>query len=75
MFYTGRDPMTGEPVYTARSDREKMLQRALLLSQLPDYQDKAREALLEAGRTELIGTGPGALVPPERGREKRGRGG
>jgi uncharacterized radical SAM protein YgiQ len=75
MFYTGRDPMTGEPVYTARSDREKMLQRALLLSQLPDYQDKAREALLEAGRTELIGTGSGALVPPERGREKRGRGG
>jgi uncharacterized radical SAM protein YgiQ len=64
MYYTGVDPMTGEAVYTARSDREKMLQRALLLCRLPEFQDKAREALLEAGRTDLIGTGPQALLPP-----------
>jgi uncharacterized radical SAM protein YgiQ len=63
MFYTGVDPMTGEAVYTARSDREKMLQRALLLCGHPEFRDKAREALLEAGRTDLIGSGPDCLVP------------
>lgn len=63
MFYTGRDPMTGEAVYTARTDREKMLQRALLLCRKPEFQDKAREALLEAGRGDLIGRGPNGLVP------------
>ncbi len=67
MFYTGTDPMTGETVYTARSDRDKALQRALLLSQLPEFQDKAREALIEAGRAELIGTGAEALVPHGKG--------
>jgi uncharacterized radical SAM protein YgiQ len=61
MFYSGLDPMSGEAVYTARSDREKLLQRALLLCHLPDYRDKAEEALREAGRTDLIGRGPDAL--------------
>jgi uncharacterized radical SAM protein YgiQ len=62
MFYTGADPMTGEAVYTARSDREKLLQRALLLCHLPEFRDKAREALKEAGRPDLIGSGPDCLV-------------
>jgi len=63
MFYTGVDPMTGEAVYTARTDRVKMLQRALLLCCKPEFQDKAREALREAGRSDLIGRGSGCLVP------------
>ncbi len=62
MFYTGVDPMTGEAVYTARTDREKLLQRALLLCHKPEFQEKAREALREAGRSDLIGLGPGCLV-------------
>ena len=66
MFYTGVDPMTGEAVYTARTDREKLLQRALLLRHKPEFQDKAREALREAGRSELIGRGPGCLAPEGR---------
>lgn len=64
MFYTGRDPLTGEPVPVARTDREKALQRALLLCHKPEFHRKAREALREAGRADLIGRGPDCLVPP-----------
>jgi uncharacterized radical SAM protein YgiQ len=63
MFYTGQDPFTGEEVHVARSDREKALQRALLLCHQPEFHAKAREALREAGRDDLIGRGPGCLVP------------
>jgi uncharacterized radical SAM protein YgiQ len=68
MFYTGRDPLTGEPVYVARTDREKALQRALLLCHKPEFFAKAREALCEAGREDLIGRNPDCLVPPGSGR-------
>lgn len=54
MFYTGADPLTGEAVYVARSDNEKALQRALLLSHDPKFRMKAREALRLAGREDLI---------------------
>lgn len=63
MFHTGRDALTGEPVYVARTDNEKAMQRALLLYHDPTHHRKAREALRTAGREELIGTGPKCLVP------------
>jgi uncharacterized radical SAM protein YgiQ len=65
MYYTGLDPFTMQPVYTARGLREKKLQKALLLYWSPDQWPLAREALREAGRADLIGTGADALVPPE----------
>jgi uncharacterized radical SAM protein YgiQ len=65
MYYTGIDPLTMQPVYTARGLREKRLQKALLLYWSEDQWPLAREALREAGRMDLIGTGPDALVPPE----------
>ncbi len=64
MYHTGLDPMTGEPVYTARGLKEKRLQKALLLWWSPEHHPDAREALKEAGREDLIGRGPGCLVPP-----------
>lgn len=64
MFYTGVDPLTDRKVYVARTDREKAQQRAILLSHMPEFQRKAREALTEAGRSNLIGNGPDCLVPP-----------
>ena len=63
MFHTGIDPMTGEPIYVARTDNEKAMQRALLLFHDPKFHRKAREALLAAGREDLIGRGPKCLVP------------
>ena len=64
MYYSGLDPVTLEPVYSARGLREKRLQKALLLFWSPEHQDDAREALREAGRADLIGRGPHCLVPP-----------
>ncbi len=63
MFHTGIDPMTGEPVYVARTDNEKAMQRALLLFHDPKFHRKAREALRAAERDDLIGRGPKCLVP------------
>lgn len=63
MYFTGIDPFTMTEVYTARGLREKRLQKALLLYWNPEQWDLAREALLEAGRSDLIGRGPQALIP------------
>lgn len=50
MFYTGVDPLTGQKVYVAGSDREKGLQKALLLWHQPAERKKVMEALKELGR-------------------------
>jgi uncharacterized radical SAM protein YgiQ len=63
MYHTGLDPMTMEPVYTATGLRAKKLQKALLLYWSADQWPLAREALREAGRPDLIGSGPECLVP------------
>jgi uncharacterized radical SAM protein YgiQ len=65
MYHTGLDPLKMEPVYTAKGLREKKLQKALLLYWNPEQWPLVREALVLAGREELIGRGPDALVPPE----------
>jgi hypothetical protein len=65
MYYTGLDPFTREPVYTAKDLRDKKLQKALLLYWDPAQHTLAREALRKAGRADLIGHRPGCLVPPE----------
>ncbi len=68
MYYTGLDPFSGQPVYTARTMREKRMQKALLLYWDPTHHELAREALTQVGRRDLIGSGPNALVPPARGK-------
>ncbi len=50
MFYTGLDPLTGQTVYVAASDREKGLQKSLLLWHQPAERAKVMEALKELGR-------------------------
>lgn len=65
MFYTGVDPLTNEEVYTARDLREKRMMKALVFYWDPQHWPLAREALREAGRADLIGRHPHALVPPE----------
>ena len=65
MYYTGFDPFTRQPVYTAKDLRDKKLQKALLLYWDPAQHLLAREALRKAGRTDLIGHRPSCLVPPE----------
>ncbi len=63
MYYTGLDPMTGEEVYTAKNLRDRKLQRSLLQFFKPENYFEVREALLKAGRADLIGSGCDALIP------------
>lgn len=64
MFYSGHDPETGEFVYTPTTMREKRRQRALMQFTRPEFHGRVRKALREAGRKDLIGTHPEALVKP-----------
>ena len=64
MYWTGIDPIAQAPVYTAKGLREKRLQKSLLFYWDEAQHELAREALVEAGRADLIGTGPEHLVPP-----------
>jgi uncharacterized radical SAM protein YgiQ len=74
MYFTGIDPLTGEPVYTARDLREKRMMKALVFYWDPQHWPLAREALRQAGRHDLIGRGPNALVPPEGAQDRVARG-
>ena len=55
LYYSGVNPLDGKPVYVPSTDREKGLQKALLLWHLPDSHKKVREALEELGRLDLEG--------------------
>jgi len=68
MFHTGIDPHSGEALYVARTDREKKLQKALLLYHLDEERASVLEALRVAARedaaSELLGaTGKKGRVP------------
>ena len=65
MYYTGLDPLTMKPVYTAKSAEEKQMQRALLQYRYPQNHDLVRKALVKCHRKDLIGFGKKCLVPPE----------
>ena len=64
MWYTSIDLMTGKPVQVARHLRDRKLQRALMQFFKPENWFEVREALVEASRIDLIGTGCDALIPP-----------
>ncbi|MHB8059166.1 MAG: YgiQ family radical SAM protein [Desulfuromonadaceae bacterium] len=66
MFYSGLDPMTGKRVYSATSDREKGLQKSLLLWHLPAERAKVLEALKELGREGDYGMLFGSAAGNER---------
>src|ERR1700681_3261759 len=62
IYYTGIDPFTRLEVYVARQLRDRRLQRALLQFFKPENYFEVREALLKAGRRELIGSGCDCLI-------------
>ena len=71
MFYTGVDPLTMEPVAVVRDLREKKMLKALLYYWDAEQHPLAREALVKAGRRDLIGHGTRCLVPPDALRDTR----
>jgi uncharacterized radical SAM protein YgiQ len=62
MYHTGLNPITGEALHVARGAHERALQRALLQFNKPENRELVREALLSAGRRDLIGRGPKCLI-------------
>jgi uncharacterized radical SAM protein YgiQ len=66
MYYTGFDPRTGKPVFVAKSHKQKAAQRALIQYRLPANREIVTNALIHAGRKDLIGHHPKALVRPNK---------
>ena len=64
MYATGLDPRTMEKVYIPTDPHEKAMQRALIQYRNPVNYSLVREALVKAGREDLIGTGPKCLIRP-----------
>jgi len=63
MYYTGLDPRTMKPVYVPKNPHEKAMQRALIQYRNPANYQLVREALVKAGRQDLIGSGKKCLIP------------
>ena len=70
MYYTGLDPRTMEKIYVPRTAQVKAWQRALLQYRDPKNYDLVYEALVQAGREDLIGHGPKCLIKPRRQTEQ-----
>lgn len=66
MYYTGINPLTMEKVYVPKNPHEKAMQRALIQYKRPENYELVKEALLKAGRQDLIGFGPKCLIPPRK---------
>ena len=70
MYYTGVDPRNMQPVYVAVNPHEKAMQRALIQYRNPKNYDLVYEALVKAGRTDLIGFDKKCLIRPRQGEYK-----
>ena len=66
MYYTGLEPRTMKPVYVPKNPHEKAMQRALIQYRNPANYDLVKEALLKAGRTDLIGFEKHCLIRPRK---------
>ena len=65
LYYTGIDPSTKQQVYVAKGLRDRKMQRALMQFFKPENWFTVREALIEAGRQDLIGNGCDCLIPTQ----------
>src|ERR671934_2186672 len=65
LYYTGIDPFTKKEVYVAKGLRDRKMQRALMQFFKPENWFTVQEALIEAGRQDLIGNGCDCLIPAQ----------
>jgi uncharacterized radical SAM protein YgiQ len=75
MYYTGIDPFTNKPVQSAKGLNNRKMQRALMQFFKPENYFTVREALIQAGRADLIGGCEGLIPanPPKEAIEARRR--
>ena len=64
MYYTELDPRDLKPVYVCKNPHEKAMQRALIQYRNPKNFELVKEALLKAGREDLIGFDKKCLIRP-----------
>lgn len=69
MYYTGMDPFTKKEVYVTKGLRDRKMQRALMQFFKPENWFTVREALIQAGRQDLIGSGCDCLIPAQPAKE------
>ncbi len=78
IYYTGRHPLTGEPVYVPAGFRERKMQRALIQYANPSNRALVEESLKELGawrlRSLLAPFRTGEKARPAKGRGKKIRG-
>ena len=67
IFYTGIHPYTGEKVFTARTEKEKLAQRKFFFWYKPEMREEIRKSLEKMGRPDLMR----ALYESRRGNEGR----
>ncbi|HHX61881.1 MAG TPA: YgiQ family radical SAM protein [Epulopiscium sp.] len=70
MYYTEIDPRTMKPVYVAKEPKDKAMQRALMQFKKRENYNLVHDALVKAGREDLIGVRPECLISPK-GNKKR----
>src|SRR6266481_7312085 len=69
LYYTGIDPFTKTEVHVAKGINDRKMQRALMQFFKPENYFTVREALIQAGRADLIGNGCDCLIPAQPPRE------
>ena len=65
MYHTGLDPRDMSEVYVAKTPEEKAMQRALMQYRNPKNYHLVYNALIKAGRTDLIGFEKKSLIKPK----------
>ena len=76
MYYTEKNPLkplgknNSEKIFSAKSQEQRTLHKAFLRYHDPENWPILRKALRRMGRSDLIGSGDGFLVPGESRREK-----
>lgn len=71
MYYTEMDPRDRTPVYVPKDPHEKAMQRALMQYRNPRNYDLVYEALVKAGRRDLIGNGEKCLIRDKKKQSKK----
>ena len=69
MYYTELDPRTMKKIFVPKSQKEKAAQRALIQYSLPVNYEIVKKALIRAGRKDLIGHDPKALIRPAKAKK------
>jgi len=69
MYYTEIDPRTMKKIYVPKEPKEKAMQRALMQFQKRENYTLVYEALVKAGRDDLIGFEKECLISPKRNKK------